>query len=202
VAKRKSRHAYPQEEINRMLVAFALEGLTVIRLKGGDPFIFGRGGEELEACREAGVSCEIIPGVTAALAASAGAGAPLTHRGLAQSVTFVTGHAARGEEPDLDWPSLARPNQTVVIYMGLSMAGTIAQRLLSAGRSAATPALIVVNASRVDEQRVLTCLGDLSLTASSLTGPALLILGEAMSLARLDQSPAELAALTLAAGAL
>jgi len=202
VAKRKSRHAYPQEEINRMLVAFALEGLTVIRLKGGDPFIFGRGGEELEACREAGVSCEIIPGVTAALAASAGAGAPLTHRGLAQSVTFVTGHAARGEEPDLDWPSLARPNQTVVIYMGLSMAGTIAQRLLSAGRSAATPALIVVNASRVDEQRVLTCLGDLSLTASSLSGPALLILGEAMSLARLDQSPAELAALTLAAGAL
>ena len=114
----------------------------------------------------------------------------------------MTGHAALGEEPDLDWPSLARPNQTVVIYMGLSMAETIAQRLLSAGRAAATPALIVVNASRADEQRVLTCLGDLSLAASTLTGPALLILGEAMSLARLDQSPAELAALTLAAGAL
>lgn len=202
VAKRKSRHAYPQDEINRMLVAFALEGLTVIRLKGGDPFIFGRGGEELEACREAGVSCEIIPGVTAALAASAGAGAPLTHRGLAQSVTFVTGHAARGEEPDLDWQSLARPNQTVVIYMGLSMAGTIAQRLLSAGRDAATPALIVVNASRADEQRVLTRLGDLAETAAALTGPALLILGEAMSLAQIDIPTVPKAALSLLAGAL
>jgi len=202
VAKRKSRHAYPQDEINRMLVAFALEGLTVIRLKGGDPFIFGRGGEELEACREAGVSCEIIPGVTAALAASAGAGAPLTHRGLAQSVTFVTGHAARGEEPDLDWASLARPNQTVVIYMGLSMAGTIAQRLLTAGRDAATPALIVVNASRADEQRVLTRLGDLAETAAALTGPALLILGEAMSLAQIDIPTVPQAALSLLAGAL
>ncbi|RYG05365.1 MAG: uroporphyrinogen-III C-methyltransferase, partial [Caulobacteraceae bacterium] len=93
VAKRKSRHSYAQDEINRMLVAFAQEGLNVVRLKGGDPFIFGRGGEELEACREAGVECHIIPGVTAALAASANAGAPLTHRGAAQAVTFVTGHA-------------------------------------------------------------------------------------------------------------
>ncbi|MBC7167673.1 uroporphyrinogen-III C-methyltransferase, partial [Phenylobacterium sp.] len=91
VAKRKSRHSYAQDEINRMLVAFALQGLEVVRLKGGDPFIFGRGGEELEACREAGVECLVVPGVTAALAASAGAGAPLTHRGAAQAVTFVTG---------------------------------------------------------------------------------------------------------------
>src|SRR5436190_4023616 len=89
VAKRKSRHSYKQPEINRMIVAFALEGLTVVRLKGGDPFIFGRGGEELEACREAGVPCHIVPGVTAALAASASAGAPLTHRGAAQAVTFI-----------------------------------------------------------------------------------------------------------------
>src|SRR5689334_10958412 len=103
VAKRKSRHTLPQEEINRLLVAFALEGLTVVRLKGGDPFVFGRGGEELEACRAAGVACHIIPGVTAALAAGASAGAPLTHRGSAQAVTFVTGHAAKGAEPDLDW---------------------------------------------------------------------------------------------------
>ncbi|HPA38227.1 MAG TPA: uroporphyrinogen-III C-methyltransferase, partial [Phenylobacterium sp.] len=110
VAKRKSRHAYPQDEINRMLVAFAQEGLRVVRLKGGDPFIFGRGGEELEACRKAGVECRVVPGVTAALAASADAGAPLTHRGLAQAVTFVTGHAAAGAEPDLDWAALARPN--------------------------------------------------------------------------------------------
>ena len=111
VAKRKSRHSYAQDEINKMLVAFAREGLTVVRLKGGDPFMFGRGGEELEACREAGIECQVVPGVTAALAASAGAGAPLTHRGSAQAVTFVTGHAAAGVDPDLDWSSLARVNQ-------------------------------------------------------------------------------------------
>src|SRR6185437_16186227 len=113
VAKRKSRHSYSQDEINRMLVAFAREGLTVVRLKGGDPFIFGRGGEELECARAAGVECQVVPGVTAALAAGANAGAPLTHRGSAQAVTFVTGHASEGREPDLDWASLARPNQTV-----------------------------------------------------------------------------------------
>ncbi len=202
VAKRKSRHAYPQGEINRMLVAFALEGLTVVRLKGGDPFIFGRGGEDLEACRSAGITCEIVPGITAALAASASAGAPLTHRGLAQSVTFVTGHAARGEEPQLDWDSLARSNQTVVIYMGLSMAEGIANRLLAAGRDSATPALIVVNASRVDEQRVLTSLGGLAEAAAALTGPALLILGEAMALADLGTNASSPSVSTLIAGAL
>src|SRR5258705_1224327 len=110
VAKRKSRHSYSQDEINRMLVAFAREGLTVVRLKGGDPFIFGRGGEELEAAREAGVECHVVPGVTAALAAAADAGAPLTHRTAAQAGTFVTGHAADGKVPDPDWTSLARAN--------------------------------------------------------------------------------------------
>ena len=182
VAKRKSRHTLPQDDINRLLVAFALQGLDVVRLKGGDPFIFGRGGEELEACRAAGVECEVVPGVTAALAASAGAGAPLTHRGLAQAVTFVTGHAAHGD-PDLDWDHLARANQTVVIYMGLTTAGLIARRLTGAGRDAATPALIVVNASRADEARYSTTLGQLAATAEGLFGPALLIVGEAMGLA-------------------
>ena len=183
VAKRKSRHAYPQDEINRMLVAFALQGLKVVRLKGGDPFIFGRGGEELEACRAAGVACVVVPGVTAALAAGASAGAPLTHRGVAQAVTFVTGHAARDGEPDLDWESLARPNQTVVIYMGVSTAAGIARRLIEAGRSAATPALIVENASRAEERRIVTVLADLAEAAAPVSGPALLIVGEAMALA-------------------
>ncbi|WP_442867758.1 uroporphyrinogen-III C-methyltransferase [Caulobacter sp. NIBR2454] len=182
VAKRKSRHTLPQDEINRLLVALAQEGLSVVRLKGGDPFIFGRGGEELEACRAAGVECAVIPGVTAALAAGASAGAPLTHRGAAQAVTFVTGHAAHGE-PDLDWAALARPNHTVVIYMGLSTAGVIADRLTGAGRSAATPALVVVNASRADEQRIVTTLGQLPAVAAGLAGPALLMVGEAMALA-------------------
>ena len=183
VAKRKSRHSYSQDEINRMLVAFALEGLTVVRLKGGDPFIFGRGGEELEACRAAGVDCRIVPGVTAALAASAGAGAPLTHRGSAQAVTFVTGHASNGAKPDLDWASLARPNQTVVIYMGLSQAAPIAARLMAAGGPGSTPALIVENASRADERRIVTTLAGLAEAAAGLTGPALLLVGEAMALA-------------------
>jgi uroporphyrin-III C-methyltransferase len=194
VAKRKSRHSYSQDEINRLLVAFALDGLEVVRLKGGDPFIFGRGGEELEACRAAGVDCQIVPGVTAAFAASASAGAPLTHRGSAQAVTFVTGHAASGGEPDLDWESLARPNQTVVIYMGLSMATPIAARLMAAGRAGSTPALIVENASRADERRVVTTLAGLAEAAATLRGPALLIVGEAMALAQAGE-PAELAAI-------
>jgi len=184
VAKRKSRHSYGQDEINRMLVAFALEGLEVVRLKGGDPFIFGRGGEELEACREAGVECRVVPGITTALAAGASAGAPLTHRGAAQAVTFVTGHAAKGESPDLDWAALARPNHTVVIYMGLSTAAEIAGRLMAAGRSASTPALIVENASRADERRVVTTLSGLADAAAGLSGPALLVVGEAMALAQ------------------
>ncbi|MFN3583064.1 uroporphyrinogen-III C-methyltransferase [Phenylobacterium sp.] len=192
VAKRKSRHSYSQDEINRMLTAFALEGLTVVRLKGGDPFIFGRGGEELEACREAGVECQVVPGVTAALAAGASAGAPLTHRGSAQAVTFVTGHAAQGAEPDLDWESLAKANQTVVIYMGLSQAAAIAGRLLGAGRDGATPALIVENASRADERRVVTTLSGLAEAAAALRGPALLIVGEAMALARAGEGIAQI----------
>ncbi len=196
VAKRKSRHTLPQDDINQLLVALALDGLTVVRLKGGDPFLFGRGGEELAACREAGVVCHVVPGITAALAASAGAGAPLTHRGSAQAVTFVTGHAAPQEgvmgEPDLDWASLARPNQTVVVYMGVSTAGLIAGRLTAAGRAASTPALIVENASRADERRILTTLAGLAVAAEGLKGPALLMVGEAMAMADVSPAPVDL----------
>jgi uroporphyrin-III C-methyltransferase len=184
VAKRKSRHSYAQDEINRLLVAFARDGLTVVRLKGGDPFIFGRGGEELEACRAAGVVCHVVPGVTAALAAGAAAGAPLTHRGAAQAVTFVTGHAAAGD-PDLDWASLARANQTVVIYMGVSTAPAIAGKLMAAGRAGSTPALIVEDASLPTERRLVTTLAGLGDAAAIVKGPALLIVGEAMALASL-----------------
>lgn len=183
VAKRKGRPSHAQGDIDRLLVALALQGLTVIRLKGGDPFLFGRGGEELAACRAAGVECHVVPGVTAALAAAAGAGAPLTYRGAAQAVTFVTGHAAAGAEPDLDWASLARANQTVVVYMGLSTAAAIAARLIAAGRAPSTPALIVENASLAGERRVITILSELGAAAAGLTGPALLMVGEAMALA-------------------
>jgi uroporphyrin-III C-methyltransferase len=187
VAKRKSRHTLPQDDINQLLVALAREGLNVVRLKGGDPFLFGRGGEELAVCRQAGIDCKVIPGVTAALAASAGAGAPLTHRGAAQAVTFVTGHAAHGE-PDLDWAALARPNQTVVVYMGVSTAGLIAERLTAAGRAGSTPALVVENASRADERRILTTLSALAVAAAGLKGPALLMVGEAMAMAEIATS--------------
>ncbi|HEY3695844.1 uroporphyrinogen-III C-methyltransferase, partial [Phenylobacterium sp.] len=191
-----------QDAITRAILDHALAGRYVVRLKGGDPFVFGRGGEELEACREAGVECRVVPGVTAAFAAAAAAGAPLTHRGQAQAVTFVTGHAARGEVPELDWPALARPNQTVVVYMGLSTAGLIAGRLMDAGRDPATPALIVENASRADERRRTTTLGGLAAAAAGLTGPALLVVGEAMALAQAGDAESGLdAAANLAMGA-
>ena len=190
VGKRKSRHTLPQDDINQLLVALGREGLTVVRLKGGDPFVFGRGGEELLALREAGVQAEVVPGVTAALAAAAGAGVPLTHRGLAQAVTFVTGHAAvkDGEpgEPDLDWLVLSRPNHTVVVYMGLTTAAMLAERLIAAGRDASTPTLIIENASRPDERRVLTRLAELPKAAAGLDGPALLVIGEVAALAQVE----------------
>ena len=183
VGKRKARHTLPQGDINALLVALAREGLKVVRLKGGDPFVFGRGGEELQACRAAGVECHVAPGVSSALAAAAGAGAPLTHRGLAQALTFVTGHAAKGGEPQLDWAGLARPNQTVVIYMGLTTAPVIAARLMAAGRQGSTPVLVVEKASLEDERRVLTCLVDLARDVEGLDGPAILVIGEVAALA-------------------
>lgn len=191
VGKEKSHHSVPQDGINALIVAMALDGLNVVRLKGGDPFVFGRGGEEMLACRDAGVACEVVPGVSAGVAASASAGAPLTHRGLAQAVTFVTGHAAPAAEegwgePALDWAVLARPNHTVVVYMGVTTAGVIARRLTEAGRAAQTPVLIVENASRGDERRVLTTIGGLAEAAAGVRGPAILIIGEVAALAEVE----------------
>jgi uroporphyrin-III C-methyltransferase len=183
VGKQKARHALPQDDINALLVGLAREGLTVVRLKGGDPFVFGRGGEEMLACRAAGIDCEVVPGISSALAASAGSGAPLTHRGLAQAVTFVTGHAKSGGEPDLDWPALAAANHTVVVYMGLSTAPLIAARLVAAGRDAATPVALVENASLASERRVVATLATLPEIAAGFDGPVMLIIGEVAALA-------------------
>jgi uroporphyrin-III C-methyltransferase len=184
--KRKSRHTLPQDDINKLLVALAREGLKVVRLKGGDPFVFGRGGEELQACRAAGIECHVVPGVSSGLAAGASAGAPLTHRGLAQAVTFVTGHAASGGEPDLDWTALAKANHTVVVYMGLTTAPMIASRLIGAGREASTPVLVVERASLPDERRILTSLARLGEDVHGLDGPAILIVGEVAALAQTE----------------
>jgi uroporphyrin-III C-methyltransferase len=189
VGKRKSRHTLPQDDINQLLVALAQAGHRVVRLKGGDPFVFGRGGEELQVLRAAGVRAHVVPGVTAAFAAAASAGAPLTHRGLAQAVTFVTGHAAKDAEPDLDWAALGRGNETVVVYMGLSTAPAIAARLIEAGRSAGTPVLVVESASLADERRILTSLAKLGDAVAGLDGPAILIIGEVAAMADLEVEP-------------
>ncbi len=191
VGKQKARHALPQDDINALLVGLARDGLNVVRLKGGDPFVFGRGGEEMLACRAAGVACEVVPGVSAALAASAGAGAPLTHRGLAQAVTFVTGHATNGGDPDLDWSALATANHTVVVYMGLSTAPMIAARLIAAGRDATTPVVLVENASQPGERRAVTTLAGLPDLAATFDGPAILIIGEVAGLAHFSPREAE-----------
>lgn len=188
VGKRKSRHTLPQDDINALLIALALDGKTVVRLKGGDPFVFGRGGEELQALRGAGIVAHVVPGVTAAFAAAASSGAPLTHRGVAQAVTFVTGHAAKDAEPDLDWSALGRGNETVVIYMGVSTAPAIAARLIAAGRAASTPVLITENASLTNERRIVSTLGGLAKAVEGLEGPAILIIGEVAAMA--DVSPA------------
>jgi len=192
VGKRKSSHSLPQDDVNDLLVALAREGLTVVRLKGGDPFLFGRGGEELLACRAAGVKCEVVPGISAAVAAAASVGAPLTHRGLAQAVTFVTGHAsidADGgvKEPDLDWTALAKANHTVAVYMGLSTAPMIAARLIAAGRAGSTPVVVIENASRADERRVATTLSGLPDAVQAIEGPAMLIIGEVAALADISR---------------
>ena len=183
VGKQKARHALPQDDINQLLIGLARQGLTVVRLKGGDPFVFGRGGEELLACRDAGVECEVVPGISSALAASAAIGAPLTHRGLAQAVTLVTGHAKAGGEPDLDWTALASPNHTVAVYMGLSTAPMISARLIAAGRAPSTPVALVENASQPSERRAVATLVELPQAAAGFAGPVILIIGEVAALA-------------------
>src|SRR5689334_10119969 len=148
VGKSKGEHSVPQDEIHRRMIEAAKSGKRVVRLKGGDPFIFGRGGEEVEALRAAGVDVEVVPGISAALGVAAATQIPLTHRDMAQAVTFVTGHAALGKEPDLDWTSLARPNQTVVVFMGVGTADAIAARLIAAGRDPVTPVAVIENGTR------------------------------------------------------
>lgn len=185
VGKKAAKHALPQEEVNDWLVRLAKAGKRVVRLKGGDPFIFGRGGEEMETLLAAGVPVEIVPGITAATGCAAFAGIPLTHRDWAQSVTFATGHLKSGLS-DLDWAGLARPQQTVVFYMGVSAAASIAEALVAHGRSAETPVAVIYHGTRPDQKVLVATLETLAemINAEGLKPPALLIVGEVVRLYR------------------
>lgn len=181
--KEASNHALPQEEINVLLVRLALQGKRVVRLKGGDPFIFGRGGEEIETLAENGVPFEVVPGVTAAAGCGAYAGIPLTHRDHAQICIFATGHLKDGSI-NLDWPTLARPGQTVVFYMGIGGAAEICDRMMANGLPPTHPAAVVqYGTSR--RQRVLTAdLGSLArrIAETGIKPPALIIIGTVVGL--------------------
>jgi len=194
VGKKKSEHAYSQEEICAMLIERARRGLTVVRLKGGDPFIFGRGGEELAYLTERGIPVEVVPGITAALGCAAAAGLSLTHRDHAQALTLVTAEGKAGE-PALDWPALARPGQMLAIYMGVAAAGRIARRLLDGGLSAETPVAVVENGTLPEQRVAAGTLGRLEqlVAASGTAGPAIIFVGEAARAAHGAAEPQPLA---------
>jgi uroporphyrin-III C-methyltransferase len=183
VGKEQDNHTLGQEEINALMVRLALEGKRVVRLKGGDPFIFGRGGEEIEALAAHGVPFEVVPGITAASGVAAYAGIPLTHRDLAQSCVFVTGHLKDGTL-DLNWDTLVRPRQTVVIYMGVHGLARLCKGLVAHGLAPTTPAAIIERGTTAAQRVVAGTLGTLAELAAGarVRPPALVIVGEVVQL--------------------
>lgn len=182
VGKRAGYHSVPQDETNTLLVKYALAGKRVVRLKGGDPFMFGRGGEELQVLQQAGVSFQVVPGITAAAGATAYAGIPLTHRDHAQTVMFVTGHLKK-EDDTFRWATLARGEQTLVIYMGLMKSAHIQEKLLQHGRCSRTPVAIIENGTRLNQKIHRGQLHELAALAEQAGSPALIVVGEVVQLA-------------------
>ena len=181
--KESSKHTVPQKELNRLLVRLARAGKQVVRLKGGDPFVFGRGGEEIEALVESGVPFDVVPGVTAAAGCAAYAGIPLTHREHAQAVAFATGHLKDGTI-NLDWPSLARPRLTVVFYMGVGGIAEICRQMIAHGLPGDHPAAVVQNGTTLRQRVVTADLATLArkVEAAGITSPALIIVGTVVRL--------------------
>jgi len=179
VGKAPKAHPVPQDKINALLVSLAREGLTVARLKGGDPFIFGRGSEEAWALREAGFACDVVPGITAAQGCAAATGVPLTHRGLARGVRLITGHCRADLPLDLDWAGLADPQTTLVVYMGVANIAEIATQLCSHGLPGDTPVLAVAEGTTPRERRLLSRLDSVAadVTEAGLAAPVLFIIG-------------------------
>lgn len=182
VGKRSGRHSKDQSTINDLLLAAALAGKSVVRLKGGDPGIFGRAAEEIAHLRSHGIAVKICPGITAASAASASAGVSTTLRGMAQSLIFVTAHAQAGATLDLDWVSLAKTKATLAVYMGRAAAREIAQNLIAAGRTPDTPVVVAVNVSLQSERLIRGSLASLPFLVRTIgdDDPTLLLIGEAV----------------------
>jgi uroporphyrin-III C-methyltransferase len=183
VGKRGGCRSTPQAFIERLMIRLARRGHVVARVKGGDPFVFGRGGEELGALRAAGIPAEVVPGVTAGMAGPAALGIPITHRGVAQGAILVTGHGAGGDTPD--WERLAACGLTLVIYMGLARLAAIVPRLRAGGLSGQTPAAVIGRATLDGERTVVTTLEELPAAAAGVDGPAIAIVGEVVRLAEL-----------------
>ena len=179
-ALRICRDGLGQEQVDRLLVELGRE-LDVVRLKGGDPFVFGRGSEEVEVLRAAGIECEVVPGVSSIAAVPAAAWIPVTHRGLSDRVTIATGHAADGSEPDYE--ALARTGGTLVLFMGLARLAALAAGLIEAGLPADTPAAVVSRGTLPDQEVVTALLAELADRASDLPGPALVVIGDVVALA-------------------